>query len=92
MIGAAVGAIVGGLAGKGIAETIDPTLEDAYWRDNYSSRPYVDGGATYDDYGPAFGYGVDAYSRYPGLSFDQAEADLSRDWDSARGKSKLGWD
>ncbi len=92
VIGAAVGAIIGGLAGKGIAETIDPTLEDAYWRDNYSRRPYVDGGATYDDYGPAYGYGVNAYSRYPGRSFDQAEADLSRNWDSARGKSKLGWD
>ena len=41
-IGAAVGAVVGGLAGKGIAEQIDPTAEDAYWRDNYSSRPYVE--------------------------------------------------
>ena len=92
VIGAAVGAIVGGLAGKGIAESIDPTIEDAYWRDNYSSRPYVDGGATYDDYGPAYGYGVDAYSRYPGRRFDQSEADLSRNWDGARGQSKLGWD
>ena len=36
-VGAAVGAIVGGLAGKGIAEQIDPTVEDAYWRDNYRS-------------------------------------------------------
>ena len=40
-IGAVVGAVVGGLAGKGVAEMIDPAAEDAYWRDNYSSRPYV---------------------------------------------------
>ena len=39
VVGAAVGAVAGGLAGKGIAEQIDPTVEDAYWRDNYSSRP-----------------------------------------------------
>ena len=37
-IGAAAGAIVGGLAGKGIAEQIDPTIEEAYWRENYTAR------------------------------------------------------
>src|SRR6188768_3665855 len=89
--GAAVGAVVGGLAGKGIAEQIDPTVEDAYWRDNYSSRPYVSGGS-YDDYGPAYSYGVNSYSKYPGRDFDDVESDLSRDWDSARGKSSLAWD
>src|SRR4029453_3919775 len=57
-VGAAVGAIVGGLAGKGVAEMIDPTVEDAYWRDNYADRPYVTKGASYDDYGPAYRYGV----------------------------------
>jgi len=92
VIGAAVGAIVGGLAGKGAAEVIDPTREDAYWRDNYTSRPYVNAGSSYDDYGPAYGYGVNSYTRNPGGSFDDAEAGLSRGWESARGKSTLGWD
>ena len=41
VIGAAVGAIVGGLAGKGVAEKIDPTIEQAYWRETYKDRPYV---------------------------------------------------
>ncbi len=44
-IGAAVGAVAGGLAGKGVAESIDPTAEEAYWRENHQSRPYVDRGA-----------------------------------------------
>jgi hypothetical protein len=48
-VGAAVGAIAGGLMGKGVAEMIDPTAEDAYWRDNYSSRPYVTPGSPYDE-------------------------------------------
>ena len=65
-IGAAVGAVVGGLAGKGIAEQIDPTREDAYWRDNYSSRVRTSSGASYDDYGPAYSYGVNSYSQYSG--------------------------
>jgi len=92
VIGAAVGALAGGLAGKGIAEMIDPTAEDAYWRDNYSSRSYVSSGDTYDDYGPAYRYGVDSYSKYEGRSFDEAETDLSRDWDRSRGSSRLPWD
>ena len=92
VIGAAVGAVVGGLAGKGIAESIDPTREDAYWRENYDDRPYVDNGASYDDYGPAYGYGVSSYGTHAGRPFDSVEADLGRGWDKARGKSKLGWD
>lgn len=92
VIGAAVGAVVGGLAGKGVAEAIDPTVETAYWRDNYTTRPYVDEGASFDDYGPAFGYGVDAYNRYPGQRFEDVEPELSRDWETRRGSSSLGWD
>ncbi len=92
VVGAAVGAIVGGLAGKSSADSIDPSQEEDYWRKNYLGRPYVDTGASYDDYGPAYGYGVDAYARYPDRSFSDVEADLSSGWDTARGKSTLGWD
>ena len=91
VVGAVAGAVVGGLAGKGIAHLIDPAAEDAYWRDSYSSRPYVTPGATYDDYGPAYRYGVDSFGRYEGRLFDDVETDLERDWDRAKGKSKLTW-
>jgi hypothetical protein len=92
LVGAAVGAVVGGLAGKSVAESIDPTREDAYWRDNYSSRPYVDRSVSYDDYGPAYGYGVSSYSQYAGRRFEDVESDLGRGWDRARGKSSLTWE
>ncbi len=91
VIGAAVGAVVGGLAGKGVAEVIDPTREDAYWRDNYKDRPYFDGRYGYADYGPAYGYGVSSYSKYQGRNFDEVETDLARDWNTSRGKSGLEW-
>ncbi|HET7730163.1 MAG TPA: hypothetical protein VFK48_09035 [Usitatibacter sp.] len=91
-IGAAVGAVVGGLAGKGVAEMIDPTVEEAYWRENYTSRPYVTSGASFDDYGPAYSYGVDNYARYPGRSFDEVEPELSREWQRAKGRSSLTWE
>ena len=91
-VGAAIGAVAGGLAGKGIAEMIDPTVEEAYWRETYSSRPYVNNGASFDDYGPAYMYGVENYPRYAGRSFDEVEPELGREWQRAKGKSSLTWD
>jgi hypothetical protein len=90
--GAAIGAVVGGLAGKGIAENIDPTVENAYWQENYRNRPYINSSYTYDDYGPAYQYGVDNYAKYNGRQFDEVEGDLSRDWQRAKGKSRLAWE
>lgn len=91
LAGAAAGAIAGGLAGKGVAEAVDPTREDAYWRENYRAQSYVADGSSYDDYGPAYGFGVDAVSRYPGRSFDQAEPEMSLQWSDRRGASRLPW-
>jgi hypothetical protein len=90
VVGAAVGAVVGAVAGRRMRA--DPAVEDAYWRDNYSSRPYVSQGTSYDDYAPAYRYGADSYSRYPDRSFDDVEPELGRDWGSARGTSSLEWE
>jgi hypothetical protein len=94
-VGAALGAVAGGLVGKGMAEAIDPTAEDAFWREHYLDQPYVPAGATYDDYQPAFRYGLDAYSaRYAvgsGLGFDEVEPELATGWERARGESALQW-
>lgn len=89
-VGAVAGAVVGALAGKNMARAADPAAEEAFWRDNYAQREYVAGGS-YDDYGPAYRYGVDAYGRYPGKSFEEVEAELSTDWDRSRGTSSLDW-
>lgn len=92
VVGAAVGAVVGGLAGKGVAEAIDPTREQAYWRENFSGRDYVEQGSSFDDYGPAYGLGVNARGRNPGRSFDDVESELSGRWDASRGVSSLSWE
>ncbi|MEO8655887.1 MAG: hypothetical protein ABI409_17300, partial [Ramlibacter sp.] len=93
-VGAAVGAVVGAVAGAvaGNRAAADPVVEETYWRDNYSTRPYVTSGSSYDDYGPAYRYGVDSYSRFPDRSFDDVESDLGRDWESNRGRSSLEWE
>jgi hypothetical protein len=95
-VGAAVGivggAVGGGLAGKRIAESIDPTVEEAHWRENYRSRPYVEEGAAFEDYGPAYRYGWESRIRHGGRAYEDVEPDLASGWDKARGKSRLGWD
>lgn len=89
VVGAAVGGVVGGLAGKSMAEGIDPTVEHVYWRDNYASRDYIIPGGTFEDYGPAYAYGVSRYD--PDLSFEDAETNLAEDWMGSRGASSLEW-
>ena len=91
VIGAAVGAVIGGLVGKGVAELVDPTVEETYWRGNFSTRPYVAAGDTFEDYAPAYGYGVTSYRDRPGRSFEEVEAELSVGWADARGASRLEW-
>jgi len=91
-IGAAVGALAAGIAGSQVADTVDAKAEEAHWRENFKHRPYVDAEDGFDDYGPAYGYGVQAFVQYPGRPFDEFEADLSREWGNARGPSRLDWD
>ena len=43
-VGTGLGAVAGGVAGNKIARAIDPAAEEAFWRENYSSRPYVNRG------------------------------------------------
>src|SRR5688500_6400685 len=62
-VGAVVGAVGGGLAGKAVAESINPTAEDAYWRENYKNRTYYESNYTYDEYAPAYRYGWESRSK-----------------------------
>ena len=90
-VGGVVGAVVGGLAGKAAAEAINPTAEEDHWRENYTREPYYEQGRSFDDYGPAYRYGVDSRTRHEG-DWDSAEPRLASGWESNRGASSLDWD
>lgn len=70
----------------------DTAREQAYWRSHFRNRSYVTSDDIYDDYGPAFSYGIDAYGRYDGRRFEDVESELARDWDKFKGQSKLTWE
>ncbi|MBR9988364.1 MAG: hypothetical protein KFH98_01350 [Gemmatimonadetes bacterium] len=89
-VGTGAGA-AGGAAGSSGAEALNPTTEDAYWRDNFRKRPYADETLSYDHYRPAYRYGWESRTRLTGRRWDEVERDLERGWRENRGESRLGW-
>jgi hypothetical protein len=93
LVGAAIGAVAGGLVGHGIAEGINPTEEDAYWRESYRTRPYARPDRTYEDYQPAYRYGWESRARYGNRDWNEVEPELGRNWnDYNRGSARQTWD
>lgn len=89
-IGAVVGAVAGGLAGKGAAEIVNPTDEEAFWRDNFTSEPYYNQDLAYEDYSPAYRAGY--LARLEGVeSWNDARTDWERRWDAEHAQSRLKW-
>jgi hypothetical protein len=80
LVGAAVGAVAGGLAGKGVAEMVDPTVEDAYWREAYLNEPYYIKGKDFAYYSPAYRTGYEGRVKYHGRDFEDIEDDLRQDY------------
>jgi len=90
--GAVVGAVAGGYAGKAVEEELDPTAEDAFWRSNYRDRPYVDQGAAYETYQPAYQYGWESRDQHFGREFDDVESDLGQGWSKTKHAANMSWD
>ena len=78
----------------------DPTwkasweTEENYWYENFTSRPYALGPDYFDRFRPAYRYGVESAAHHMGRSWEDAEPDLQRGWDSYehRGESQTAWD
>lgn len=90
-VGGIAGALIGGLAGKGAAEAVNPTAEDAHWRDAYQRESYYEAGRSYDEYRPAYELGWSSAGRQ-GANFEAVEPEFAREWNSARATSQLDWD
>jgi uncharacterized protein (TIGR02284 family) len=91
MVGGVIGAVVGGLAGKAAAEAVNPTAEEAHWRDNYTREPYYEQGRTFDDYQPAYMHGMNARMQHD-TDWEAAEPRLASEWENQRAGSGLSWE
>lgn len=92
VVGALVGGVAGAYAGKGVAEAIDPTVEEAYWRDNHSSQEWADGDTNYDEYEPAYRMGYEKRALHTESRWDDKETELESEWDEFKGDSRLQWE
>ena len=97
------GAVIGGYVGKAAGEIIDPTAEEAFWREEHPRQPYVKPGESDDDYFKAYRVGYVGYSLLNGdeHTFEESEAELRKTyeligaglaWERARTASRAAWD
>ena len=91
VVGGAVGAVAGGLGGKAVAESVNPSIEDAWWKEHYSARHYVKPGEAYETYRPAYEYGWQARMMHGDTTWAEIEPNLEAGWPQVRGASPLDW-
>jgi hypothetical protein len=101
--GAVVGGVVGAFGGRSVAEAVNPTEEEQYWRENHPRQPYAGPDFGYKYYAPAYRTGYEGLTKYPGKKYEEIEDDLALDyeknaigsplpWDRAQPAAKAAWD
>ena len=96
------GSIAGGLVGKALGELLDPTEEDAFWREAHPRQPYASE-APYDAYAASYRSGYMGFVTHgvEGRTFEEAEPHLraeyeemgsSLSWERARPAIRSAWD
>ncbi|TWU01722.1 hypothetical protein [Neorhodopirellula pilleata] len=90
--GAIIGGIAGGYAGKAVAEEIDPTVEAAYWEQEYASRPYHNDSYGYDHYRTAYQSGWEAFDPDTNEDWATREAIARHRWETEGGSKHMTWD
>jgi len=67
------------------------TDSDDDYRNHYQSN-YAAGGGAYDDYAPAYTYGSQMRSQYPGREWNDVEPGLRSDWETRHGGNASTWE
>jgi uncharacterized protein YcfJ len=95
-IGAAVGTVVGGIAAAygahGVAEAMNPTEGEKYWREQHEKQPFVKPGYTFEDYVAAYRTGYEGFHNYLGKPYEEIESALALDYERNKAGSALPWD
>ena len=92
VVGAVVGSVAGGLAGKAVAEGYDPTIEAAYWQDEYRNRPYYNDEYSYDHYEPAYRAGWESYDSTSKSTWKDREETARQRWEDEGGPAHMTWE
>ncbi len=74
-----------------VTASLDLQAEEAYWQENFASRPYA-AGAAYEHYAPAYRYGWALSDKHEGKPFDEIAPAAGKGWGRARSGSPLTWE
>lgn len=90
--GVVVGGALGAVLGHRASEAVDPRDDIGHFEQIYTTMPYYVVGHDWNDYAPAYRYGLDTYKEYPGQALSQVESQLQGGWEAAtRFGSRLQW-
>ena len=90
-IGAVAGGALGAVIGDRAAEAADKRDDLGHFQQIHREMPYFIDGMAWDDYAPAYRYGLETYRIHGARVFAEAEAELEQGWGRARDASRLTW-
>ncbi len=89
--GAAAGAALGAVLGDRLAAKGGKREDLGHFQQIFHTMPYYVSDMRWDDYAPAYDYGIQTYRTRGGQPFEQVEEALGHGWDAAKGGSRLLW-
>jgi len=73
-------------------DQLDWGSESDYWREHWSSRPYVAADRGFPYYEPAYRYGTESAIQHRGRFWDDIEPDLRAGWDRYEHRGSSTWE
>lgn len=90
-LGAVAGTAVGAVAGHKLFEAADTRGDLGHFEQIYQTMPYYISEMTWDDYAPAYRFGLDTHATHGGVPIEQGRTALESQWERAKGASRLLW-
>lgn len=90
-LGAVAGGAAGAIIGQKLSEAADPRGDLGHFQQVFRTTPYYVDGMTWDDYAPAYRYGLESYATHGGQPLESAAPMLAQDWPRMQGASRLSW-
>lgn len=78
-------------AGDAVAPQAAADPVESRFKDGLEHASYYSTGRMWDDYAPAYRFGLDNGHRHAGRRFEEVESELQDGWGEARQASRLGW-
>jgi hypothetical protein len=90
-VGAVAGGALGAVFGDRAAEAADKRDDLGHFEQIFREMPYYVDGMGWDDYAPAYRYGLETFRTHGARALAETEGELASGWGRARDGSRLDW-